>query len=178
MGGISELVRSDAGFHILTVVERRIPANLVRTVVQRHARHILLRPGPQLTQAEALARLADFRQRIVQGKDTFPALARNFSQDGSADRGGDLGWANPGMFVPEFEEVLAHLQPDEISQPMISRFGVHLIQLLESRSVELSAREVREQVRQQLREGRLNTAYSDWAKDIRERAFVEVREAQ
>ena len=177
VGGYAELVRSDAGFHILTVVERRAPSTLVRTVLQRHARHILLRLNADLTQADALARLADFRQRIVLGKETFPALARAYSQDGTADRGGDLGWANPGMFVPEFEDVLAHLQPDEISQPIVTRFGAHLVQLLESRTVELSPREVREQVRQQLRETRLTTAYADWAKDVRERAFVEYREA-
>ena len=177
IGGVSELVRSDAGFHILTVVERRAPSTLLMTVVQRHARHILLRPGPQLTQAAAVAQLRDFRERILKNTDTFARLARVYSQDATADRGGDLGWVNPGMFVPEFEEVLTALKPDEISQPVVSRFGVHLIQLLESRTAELSPREVREQVRQQLRQTRLNAAYVDWAKDIRERAFVELREA-
>ena len=92
VGGVSEIVRSGAGFHILKVIERRAPSTQVQTVVQSHARHILLRTGPQLTQAQALARLADYKQRIQTGKASFQNLAREFSQDGSAPDG-DLGWA-------------------------------------------------------------------------------------
>lgn len=176
VGGYSELVRSPAGFHILAVVERRASANLPNSTVQTHARHILLRTGPELSQAAALARLADYRERIVAGKDDFQNLAREFSQDGSAAKGGDLGWSSPGMFVPEFEEVLGRLRDGEIAAPMVSRFGVHLIQLLERRRTELSPREVREMVRARLRETKLDETYTNWAKDIRERAFVEMRE--
>jgi len=176
VGGIAQLVRSPAGFHILKVVERRVPANLPQTVVQTHARHILLRTGPDLSQGAALARLADYRARIVSGKDDFQSIARQFSQDGSASQGGDLGWASPGSFVPEFEEVLARLRDGEISPPMVSRFGVHLIQLLERRRTELSPREVRESVRAMLKATKLDEAYADWARDIRERAFVEMRD--
>ena len=177
VGGVSDLVRSGAGFHILKVMERNIPSKLVRTVEERHARHILLRLSPDLTQVQALARLSEYRQRILAGKDSFESLARQYSQDGSAPRGGDLGWAKPGIFVPEFEDVLEHLKVDEVSLPMMSRFGAHLIQLLEVRTVELSQRDVREQVRQQLHDAKLDESYSKWAKDIRERAFVEYRTA-
>ncbi len=176
VGAVADVLRSPAGFHILKVLTRQAPKQLVRTVVQSRARHILLRPGPQLTQEAALAKLADFRQRILQGKADFQTLARENSQDGSAAQGGDLGWASPGMFVPEFEEVMSHLNEGEISLPMVSRFGVHLIQLIDRRKVELSQRDVREQVRNQLREAKLEETYTNWAKDIRERAFVEFRE--
>ena len=176
-GAVSELVRSGAGFHILKVLERRAPSVLTRSVVQSHANHILLRTGPELTQATALAKLADIRQRIASGKTDFASAAREYSQDGSASQGGDLGWAVPGMFVPEFEDAMNHLTDGQISPPVVSRFGVHLIQLVERRRVELSPREVRELVRNQLREAKLEEAYVTWTRDIRERAYVELREA-
>jgi peptidyl-prolyl cis-trans isomerase SurA len=176
VGAVSELVRSGAGFHILKVIERRAPSAAVRTTVQTRARHILLRTGPELSAFSASARLGDIRQRILSGKTDFASAARETSQDGSAAQGGDLGWTAPGMFVPEFEEVMNRLKEGEISQPTVSRFGVHLIQLTERRRVELSAREVRELVRNQLREGKLDEAYAAWARDVRERAYVELRE--
>jgi peptidyl-prolyl cis-trans isomerase SurA len=176
VGGVSEIVRSGAGFHILKVLEKRAPATVTRFVVQSHARHILLRTDAKLSQAAALARLADVKQRIQTGKSTFQAEARTLSQDGSAEQGGDLGWANPGMFVPEFEEVMNRLNEGDISNPTVSRFGVHLIQLIERRRVELSPQQVRESVRNQLRESRYEESYSTWAQELRARAFVEMRE--
>jgi peptidyl-prolyl cis-trans isomerase SurA len=176
VGAVSELVRSGAGFHILKVLDRRAPSALARSVVQSHASHILLRTGPELSQAAAVAKLADIRQRIVSGKTDFASAARDNSQDGSASQGGDLGWVSPGTFVPEFEEVLNQLTDGQISSPVVSRFGVHLIQLLDRRRVDLSPREVREMVRNQLRETKLEEAYASWTRDIRERAYVEMRE--
>lgn len=176
VGGVSELVRSGAGFHILKVVERRAPSAASRTVVQTHARHILLRTGAQLAQPEAIARMADFRKRIEAGSATFQALAREHSQDGSAPQGGDLGWTGPGTFVPEFEEPMNRLADGQVSQPVVSRFGVHLIQVIERRRVELSERDVRESVRAQLRESRYDAAFASWAQEIRNNAFVELRE--
>ena len=175
-GEVSEIVRSGAGFHILKVLEKRAPAAMTRTVVQSHARHILLRVTPQLTQAAALARLADFKKRIQVGTATFQSLARENSQDGSAAQGGDLGWASPGMFVPEFDEAMNRLTEGQVSDPVVSRFGVHLIELIERRRVELSPREVRELVRNQLHEARYEEAFTTWAQDVRARAFVEFRE--
>jgi len=175
-GEVSEIVRSGAGFHILKVLEKRAPAAMTRTVVQSHARHILLRVTPQLTQAAALARLADFKKRIQAGTATFQSLARENSQDGSAAQGGDLGWASPGMFVPEFDEAMNRLTEGQVSDPVVSRFGVHLIELIERRRVELSPREVRELVRNQLHEARYEEAFTTWAQDVRARAFVEFRE--
>src|SRR5207253_396904 len=117
------------------------------TVTQSHVRHILLRPGPNLTETQALQRLTDFKRRIQTGQGDFAQLAREFSQDASAANGGDLGWASPGLFVPEFEEVMNTLQPGQISDPVISRFGVHLIQLLERRQSKLSEKEQRDVAR-------------------------------
>jgi peptidyl-prolyl cis-trans isomerase SurA len=176
VGAVSDLVRSGAGFHILKVVERRAPSNLVKTITQTRARHILLRTSPQLSIAAATQRLNELRQRILDGKTDFATAARENSQDGSASQGGDLGWTSPGMFVPEFEQTMNALAEGEISKPIVSRFGVHLIQVNDRRRVDLGPREVRELVRNQLREAKLEEAYAAWAKDVRERAYVELRE--
>nr|WP_315464887.1 peptidylprolyl isomerase [uncultured Rhodoferax sp.] len=178
VGDIGDLVRTGAGFHILKLVERKAPTRLVKIMVQTRARHILLRSAPQWSQAQAVARLNDARQQIVSGKVDFASMARAMSQDSSAEQGGDLGWASPGMFVPEFEEAMNRLQEEgAISPPVVSRFGVHLIQLVDKRRVELSPQQIRESVRLQLRQSRYEDAYTAWARDVRARAFVEMREA-
>lgn len=176
VGGISGLVRSGAGFHILKLVEKRNAGLPPMVITQSRARHILLRPGAQLSEAAARDKLNDFRRRIQTGQTDFATLARENSQDGSAEQGGDLGWAYPGQFVPEFEAVMNRLAPGQISEPLISRFGVHLIQLMERRNTTLSEREQREMVRNMLREKKLGEAYENWVRDIRARAYVEMRE--
>ncbi len=177
VGGVSDIVRSGAGFHILKVIEKRAPAAVVRTVVQSRARHILLRTGALLTQEAAVARLAAVKQRLQSGGASFAAVAKEVSQDSSAADGGELGWATPGMFVPEFEDAMNHLTDGEISNPVVSRFGVHLIQLVERRRVDLDPRQLREVVRNELREKRYNETFTTWAQDLRARAFVEFRDA-
>ena len=176
VGGVSGVIRSGAGFHVLKVLERGQPGLAATTVTQNHVRHILLRPSGNLTEVGARRRLEEFRQRVQSGQADFAALAREFSQDSSAAQGGDLGWSGPGLFVPEFEDAVARLQPGQISEPIVSRFGVHLIQLLERRQAALSAREQREAVRNQLREKKLDEAFLQWAQDVRGRAYVEYRE--
>jgi peptidyl-prolyl cis-trans isomerase SurA len=176
VGAISGLVRSGAGFHILKVIEKRSAGLPPMTVTQSRARHILLRPSPQLSEGVAVGRLSEFKKRIAAGQADFAALAREHSQDGSAAQGGDLGWANPGMFVPEFEDVMNRLELGQISEPLVSRFGVHLIQLMERRNNALSPQEQREAVRNVLREKKLDEAYLNWTQDLRGRAYVEMRE--
>ena len=176
VGELSALVRSGAGFHILKVLAKSNPGLPALTVTQSRARHILLRVSPQLSETAARSQLNDFRKRILAGQADFAALARDNSQDGSAAQGGDLGWAGPGMFVPEFEEALNRLAPGQISDPLVSRFGAHLIQLTERRSVPVSPREQRETVRAMLREKKLDETYTTWAQDLRGRAYVEMRE--
>jgi peptidyl-prolyl cis-trans isomerase SurA len=176
VGGVSALVRSGAGFHILKVLEKKSAGAPAMTVTQSRARHILLRISPQLSESAARDKLTEFKKRILAGQADFAALARDNSQDGSAAQGGDLGWANPGMFVPEFEEVLSQLTPGQISDPLVSRFGVHLIQLTERRKATLNPREQREAVRAMLREKKLDETYATWMQDLRGRAYVEMRE--
>ncbi|MFN7855802.1 MAG: peptidylprolyl isomerase [Acidovorax sp.] len=175
VGSIVGPVRSPAGFHVLKVVER-VTAGMPTTVVQSNARHILLRTGPQLSETAAAARLADYRRRILAGQTDFATLAREHSQDGSAKDGGNLGWANPGRYVPEFERAMDDLKPGEISQPLASRFGVHLIQLLERREAKLTPREQRELLRSAVRDKKLDEAYATWAQEVRGRAYVEFRD--
>ncbi|MDF3823109.1 peptidylprolyl isomerase, partial [Leptospira sp. 96542] len=177
VGDVSEPVRSGAGFHVLKLVERRQPALPPQTVTQSRARHILLVPSAQLSEAQARDKLNDFRRRIQAGETDFATLARQNSQDGSAAQGGDLGWASPGMFVPEFENGMNQLAPGQISDPLISRFGVHLIQLLERRQTTLNEREQRELIRNMLRERKMVEAYDNWVRHPRARAHVGMREA-
>ncbi len=170
-----ELLRSGAGFHILKVVERQGAASLTQSV-QTHARHILLRPSPQLTAEVAARRLAEMKRQIETGQAKFEDLAKANSEDGSAPEGGDLGWMGAGGFVPEFEEAMNALPLNGISGPVVSRFGVHLIQVMERRTVDIEMKQLREQARNALREQKYDEAYQDWVKDLRTKAFVEVRE--
>ncbi len=176
VGDVAALVRSPAGFHVLKVVEKASAGLPVAAVTQNRARHILLVPSARLSESDARQKLADFKKQVVSGKADFAVLARENSQDGSAAQGGDLGWASPGMFVPEFEGAMNRLAPGEVSDPLVSRFGVHLIQLLERRKATLSPTEQREAVRAMLREKKLDEAFRTWAQDLRGRAYVELRE--
>ena len=176
VGGIAGPVRSPAGFHVLKVMDKTI-AGVPTLVTQSHARHILLRTGPQLTESAAAARLADYRRRIAMGQADFAELAREHSQDGSAKQGGDLGWANPGRYVPEFEQAMNALRPGEVSEPLVSRFGVHLIQLVERREAQLTQREQRDMARDVVREKKVEEAFATWMQELRGRAYVEYREA-
>ena len=169
------LLRSGAGFHVLKVIERGGASSLT-SVTQTRARHVLLRPSAQLTAEVAVRRLAEFKRLIETGKVPFEQVARENSEDGSAPEGGDLGWVSPGGFVPEFEDAMNGLPINGISAPTPSRFGVHLIQVLERRTTEIEAKTLREQARNALREQKYETAYLDWVKELRSRAFVEVRE--
>ena len=168
------LLRSGAGFHVLKLVQRSDGSAF--RVTQTRARHILLRPSPQLTPEAVQARLLEFKRQIETGAKRFDDLAREHSLDGSAPSGGDLGWAAPGQFVPEFEEALNLLAVNGISPPVVSRFGIHLIQVVERRTVALDAKQLREQARAALRERKFETAYADWVREVRDRAYVEFRE--
>lgn len=175
-GDVTGPVRSGAGFHVLKVLEKRNASLPEETVTQTRARHILIRPTPEADEQSVAQRLATLRDRIASGQTRFEEAAREFSQDGSASQGGDLGWARPGQFVPEFEQVMNQLSAGEVSSPVLSRFGVHLIQVLERRDVEISTRERREWVRNVLRQQKAEEAYEEWARELRARAFVEFRE--
>jgi peptidyl-prolyl cis-trans isomerase SurA len=167
-------LKSGAGFHVIKVLERR--AGEAHRVTQTRARHILLRTSAQASAQDAARRLEDLKRQIEGGLRRFEDVAREVSEDGSASSGGDLGWTSPGGFVPEFEEAMNRLQPSAVSAPVVSRFGVHLIQVVERRQVELSDKEIREQARAALREQKFESAYQEWAKELRARAYIEMRE--
>ena len=131
----------------------------------------------RLSAQAAGQRLAEFKRQIQSGAKTFEQLARDNSEDGSAAQGGELGWTSPGAFVPEFEEAMNGLQLNGLSEPVVSRFGVHLIQVLERRQITLDLKQQREQARNVLREQKFEEAYLDWVRDLRGRAYVELREA-
>jgi peptidyl-prolyl cis-trans isomerase SurA len=170
----TSVVRSGAGFHVLKLLERRDGAAL--RISQTRARHILLRTSERLSAEVASRRLAEYKRQIESGAQRFEELARQHSEDASAASGGELGWAAPGQFVPEFEEAMNKLDRNGISAPLVSRFGVHLIQVLERRDVALETKQLREQARNVLREQKFEDAYTEWAKDLRAKAYIEMRE--
>jgi len=174
IGEVTPVVQSGAGFHILKLISRRTVTNA--TVTETRVRHILLRPGGQLSQTAARAQLATYKTQIETGRADFAQLALQHSQDASAANGGDLGWVAPGIFVPEFEEVMKKLQPGEIADPLVSRFGVHLIQVLARREAPITERELRDMVRNSLREKKYDETYQLWAQEVRGRAYIEYRD--
>ena len=169
-----DLLRSGAGFHVLKLVDKKEDAPF--TVEQSRARHILLRPSPELSPESAARRLLEFKREILAGTRTFEQLARANSEDGSAAQGGDLGWQAPGSFVPEFEEAMSALPVGGISDPVTTRFGLHLIQVVDRREITLDNRQLREQARNILREQKFEEAFAEWLRDLRGRAYIEFRD--
>lgn len=175
VGEVAQVVRSNAGFHIIKLIERENSAQA--TYTQQRARHILLRSNPQQPVKEQIDRISAIRKQIIDGQGSFAQMARQYSEDGSGSRGGDLGWAAPGQFVPEFEKALTALQPGQISEPVVSRFGVHLIQLIERQEVKLTEQQKRDAARSVLRERRFESTYEEWARELRAAAWIEMRDA-
>ena len=173
-GALAGPLRSGAGFHVLQLVKKSRDAAAL-TVIQTRARHILFKAGPEFNESAATAKLLEFKRRIEAGQADFAALARDNSQDGSAKDGGDLGWASAGMFVPEFEQVMNQLAPGQIADPLVSRFGVHLLQVMARREAPLSEREQRELARNLVREKKIDEAFALWQQEVRGRAYVEFR---
>lgn len=172
-GAVSPLLRSPAGFHVLKLLERR-GIGAAAPVTQTHARHILLKTSEVVSEEDARRRLAALRERIVAGAD-FGELARLNSEDGSAARGGDLGWVYAGDTVPEFERAMDALKPGELSAPVRTPFGFHLLQVQERRAADVSAERQRLQARQALRERKSDEAYQEWLRQLRDRTYVEMR---
>jgi len=175
-GEVSEILRSAAGFHVLKLVERRGAGTGGAPVTQTRARHILVRTSEVVSESEARRRLADLRERIVNGRADFGELARVHSDDSpSAARGGELEWIYPGDTVPDFERALQELKPGELSQPVKTPFGYHLIQVLERRASDVSPERRRQQARQALRDRKSDEAYQEWLRQLRDQAYVELR---
>lgn len=172
-GDVSDVLRSPAGFHLLKLLGRR-GAGAAAPVVQTHARHILIKTNEIVSEDDARQRLLALRERIVQGAD-FAELARLNSEDGTAANGGDLGWVYPGDTVPEFERAMNALAPGEISQPVRTPFGYHLIQVEARRAADMSPERRRQQARMAIRERKADEAYQEWLRQLRDRTYVELR---
>ena len=173
-GETSPVLRSPGGFHVIKLLERR-GAEEGAPVQQTHARHILVRTNEVVSEADARRRLTEIRERIVTGGADFADQARLHSADGSASRGGDLEWLLPGDTVPEFERAMDALKPGETSQPVKSPFGWHLIQVIERRNSDITKERRRLTARQALRERKSDEAYEEWVRQLRDRAYVEMR---
>jgi peptidyl-prolyl cis-trans isomerase SurA len=173
VGEIAPILRSPNGFHIVKLVSKRGGAAMP-AVQQTHARHILVKVNEVVSESDARHKLSGLYDRIKNGA-SFAELARLFSQDGAASKGGDLGWLYPGDTVPDFERAMNQLPPGEVSQPVQSPFGFHLIEVLERRVQDVSADRQRVAARQVLRERKMDEAYQDWLRQARDRAYVEIR---
>jgi peptidyl-prolyl cis-trans isomerase SurA len=173
VGEVSPILRSANGFHLVKLLGKRGGGAPV-AVEQTHARHILVKVNEIVSEPEARHKVEALRQRISHG-ERFAELARLYSQDGSASKGGDLGWIYPGDTVPEFERAMNQLAPGELSQPVQSPFGYHLIEVIERRVQDVSSERQRAAARQTLRERKRDEAYQDWLRQARDRAYVEIR---
>jgi peptidyl-prolyl cis-trans isomerase SurA len=173
-GDVSEPVRTPTGFHLVKLDGTRGGESGPVLVEQLHSRHILMRPNEVQDDATTRQRLAAIRDRILAGED-FGALASVTSEDpSSASRGGDLGWNAPGVFDPEFENVLSSLQQDEISEPFRSQFGWHIVQLLGRRTYDQSDELRRQRVLSALRESKVDEETELWLRRLRDEAYVEI----
>ena len=172
-GEIAPVLRSPNGFHLVKLVSKRGGAAMP-AVQQTHVRHILIKVNEVVSENEARHKLEGLIDRIRHG-EKFAELARLFSQDGAATKGGDLGWIYPGDTVPDFERAMDKLKPGEVSEPVRSPFGYHLIEVLERRVQDISTERKRAAARQTLRERKMDEAYQDWLRQARDRAYVEVR---
>ncbi|MCA1926370.1 MAG: peptidylprolyl isomerase [Thiobacillus sp.] len=172
-GEVAPLLKSSNGFHILKLYDKR-GLDVDLSVTQTRARHILIKTNEITSEADAKNRLLQLKERIDNGAK-FDELARLHSEDASASKGGDLGWLNPGDTVPEFEKAMNALKPGEVSQPIQSPFGWHLIQVLERRDQDVTQERQKLLARQAIRERKGEEAFQDWVRQIRDSAYVELR---
>jgi peptidyl-prolyl cis-trans isomerase SurA len=173
-GDVTRPLRTPSGFHIVRLNE--VKGNAQTVVNQVHARHILIKPNELQDDATVAQKLTTIRDRILNKGEDFTAVASVVSEDpGSASNGGDLGWAGPGTFVPEFERQLAQLQPDEISEPFRTQFGWHIIQLLGRRQYDNTEEIIHQQAFQALRESKADEEVEMWLRRLRDEAYVEYK---
>ncbi|WP_229214775.1 peptidylprolyl isomerase [Duganella sp. HH101] len=176
-GQVTPIIKSVGAFHILKAVDRRslAEAQAVAAVQQTHARHILIKVTPTMSAADAKRKLAELKERLDNNAAKFEDLARLVSNDGSASKGGDLGWLAPGDVTPEFEAAMNNLKIGEVSQPVETSFGLHLIEVLERKSDDVSKERERNNARQAIRERKVEEAAESWQREVRDRAYVEFR---
>jgi peptidyl-prolyl cis-trans isomerase SurA len=172
-GDITPALRSPNGFHILKLTDKR-GGNSPLVIEQTHARHILIKLTEVVSEKDGKQKMDNLKDRLDNG-EKFEVLARQFSEDGTASSGGDLGWVNPGDTVPQFEKAMNELKDNQISEPVRSPFGWHIIQVLERRKQDMSKEAARLKARQEIRARKADEAYQDWLRELRDRAYVEYR---
>ena len=179
-GQVTPILKTNVGFHILKLSGKRsLGGETEKSVVeQTHARHILIKVTPTMTEGEVKRKLLELKEKMDNNAGTFEDLARLHSQDGSASKGGDLGWLYPGDTVPEFETAMNALKPGEVSDVIQSPFGFHLIQVIGRKSEDVTQQKERNVARQVLRDRKMQEAMEDWMRQVRDRAYVEFREEQ
>jgi len=173
VGQLSPPLRSPNGFHILKLTNKR-GGNSPLVIEQTHARHILIKLSEVTTEKEGKLKMDSIKERLDNG-EKFEVLARQFSEDTTASNGGDLGWVNPGDTVPQFEKAMNELKYNEISAPVRSQFGWHVIQVIERRKQDMSKEAARLKARQEIRTRKADEAYQDWIRELRDRAYVELK---
>ena len=173
VGELSPPLRSPNGFHILKLTNKR-GGNSPLVIEQTHARHILIKLSEVTTEKEGKLKMDSIKERLDNG-EKFEVLARQFSEDTTASNGGDLGWVNPGDTVPQFEKVMNELKYNEISAPVRTQFGWHIIQVIERRKQDMSKEAARLKARQEIRTRKADEAYQDWIRELRDRAYVELK---
>ncbi len=175
-GQNTELLRSSNGFHIIKLVNKRASTEKAATGVQQtKVRHILMKISNITPAAEVKKKLLEIKQKIANKEATFEEMAKTYSTDATAAKGGDLGWIYPSDTVPEFEQAMDKLAVNEISEPVQSQFGLHLIQVLERKTDEMSKERKRAAARQAVSERKADEAYQDWLREIRDRAYIDYR---
>jgi peptidyl-prolyl cis-trans isomerase SurA len=172
-GDITPALRSPNGFHILKLTSKR-GGNSPLVIEQTHARHILIKLTEIVSEKDGKQKMDNIKDRLDNG-EKFEVLARQFSEDGTASNGGDLGWVNPGDTVPQFEKAMNELKDNQISEPVRSPFGWHVIQVLERRKQDMSKEAARLKARQEIRARKADEAFQDWLRELRDRAYVEYR---
>ncbi len=172
-GDITPALRSPNGFHILKLTSKR-GGNSPLVIEQTHARHILIKLTEIVSEKDGKQKMDNIKDRLDNG-EKFEVLARQYSEDGTASNGGDLGWVNPGDTVPQFEKAMNELKVMQISEPVRSPFGWHIIQVLERRKQDMSKEAARLKARQEIRTRKADEAYQDWLRELRDRAYVEYR---
>ncbi len=179
-GQVTPVLKTNVGFHILKLAGKRpLTEQTEKSVVeQTHARHILIKVTPTMTEGEVKRKLLELKEKMDNNAGTFEDLARLHSQDGSAPKGGDLGWLYPGDTVPEFETAMNDLKPGQVSDVIQSPFGFHLIQVIARKSEDVTQQKERNLARNVLRERKMQEAMEDWMRQVRDRAYVEFREDQ
>ncbi len=174
VGAASDALRSANGFHIVKLLDKR--GNTATLIVQQtRTQHILIRLNEVVSEQDAIQRLTDLKVRMEMGDADFGDLARQHSDDGSAAKGGNLGWLSPGETVPEFERAMNALQPGEVSDPVRTPFGLHLIKVLERRDEDLSEERQRVMARQTIRLRKADSASQEWVRQLRDKAYVDNR---